>query len=203
MINHKIDSLIKLRTLSDILTNTPSIVRVNKFTEDSAKTFAENFNSALQTGQRIIPVEIDSFGGQVYSLLAMVDIIKSSPVPVATIVTGKAMSCGAILFTCGSDGMRYMHPNSTLLIHDVSSMTLGKVEDLKVDVAEVERLNQLVYHMMAANVGKEPNYFLDIIHEKGHTDWYLTPQEALKHNLANKISCPKFDVNISVDISFG
>ena len=42
--------------------------------------------------------------------------------------------------------------------------------------------------------------FLDIVHQKGHADWYLEADEAKKHNLANQIRVPKFDISIGVDI---
>ena len=74
------------------------------------------------------------------------------------------MSCGAILFTFGADGMRFMDPDATLMIHDVSTHVFGKVEDVKADSAEADRLNQKVYRMMAQNCGKREDYFLDLIH---------------------------------------
>ena len=80
----------------------PIIIRVNEFDEDSAKEFAQQMSSAQSSGQSIIPVIIDSYGGQVYSLMSMIGNIKSSKIPVATIVEGKAMSCGAILFSFGT-----------------------------------------------------------------------------------------------------
>ena len=53
--------------LKDVeLRNAPIIIRVNKFTEDSAKKFHNEMARAHSTGQKIIPVVIDSYGGQVY-----------------------------------------------------------------------------------------------------------------------------------------
>ena len=63
--------------------------------------------------------------GEVYSLMAMISVIKHAEIPVATIVEGKAMSCGAILFSFGEEGKRFMCPHATLMIHDVSSMDRG------------------------------------------------------------------------------
>jgi ATP-dependent Clp protease protease subunit len=199
---YNLDPLLKYRTSKEVINLLPSIIRVSKFNEDSAKEFSENFEETVNSKQPIIPIVIDSFGGTVYSLLAMIDVINSSPVPVATIVSGKAMSCGAVLFTCGQEGMRYMHKNATLMIHDVSSMTHGKVEEIKSDAAEADRLNSLIYSMMSRNIGKPENYLANIVHEKGHADWYLTAEDALQHNIANKISCPKFSVDVKVSFSF-
>ena len=127
------------------------MIRVNKFDEESAKKFAEQIGLAHNTGQKVIPVVIDSYGGQVYSLMSMIAAIKHSELPVATIVEGKAMSCGAILFSFGEDGLRFMDPNATVMIHDVSSMDMGKVEELKASAKEADRLNTIIYTMMATD----------------------------------------------------
>jgi len=178
----------------------PQIIRVNKFDEDSAKKFSDQMAIAHNTGQKVIPVVIDSYGGQVYSLMSMVGAINSSEIPVATIIEGKAMSCGAILFSCGEEGLRFMDPNATLMIHDVSSMDFGKVEELKASAAEADRLNEIVYKMMARNCGKKDDYFMKIVDKKKHADWFLDAKEAKQHGLANQLRLPKLDIKIHVGI---
>ena len=180
----------------------PMIIRGNKFDEESAKKFALEMGAAHNTGQNIIPVVIDSYGGQVYSLMSMISAIKHSEKPVATIVEGKAMSCGAILFSFGSDGYRFMDPDATLMIHDVSSMDWGKVEELKAGAYEADRLNEKVYKMMAQNCGKKDDYFMKIVDKKKHADWFLDAEEAKKHNLAQHLRVPKIAIKVSVDIDF-
>ena len=54
--------------------------------------------------------------------------------------------------------------------------------------------------MMAANCGKEPEYFLKMIHEKGHADWYLDAEEAASHGLVNHVRVP--DMKIKVDLQY-
>tara|TARA_R110002060_G_scaffold3250_3_gene5122 strand:- start:2619 stop:3221 length:603 start_codon:yes stop_codon:yes gene_type:complete len=184
------------------LKKSPIIIRVNKFDEEAAKKFDHEIAIAHNTGQKVIPVVIDSYGGQVYSLMSMIGAIKSSELPVATIVEGKAMSCGAILFSFGDEGLRFMDPHATLMIHDVSSGMLGKVEELKADVQEAERLNNVVYTMMARNCGKKDDYFLKLVHRKGHADWYLDGNLAKKHNLANQLRTPKLNISVKVEIDF-
>ena len=182
------------------LRKNPVIIRVNKFDEKSAKDFQDQVAQAHNTGQKVIPVVIDSYGGQVYSLMAMISAIRHSELPVATIVEGKAMSCGAILFSFGEQGLRFMCPDATLMIHDVSSMAWGKVEEVKVSADETDRLNKIVYTMMARNCGKKDDYFLKIVHKKGHADWFLDAAEGKKHGLANQLRVPHLGVSINVDI---
>tara|TARA_R110002060_G_scaffold25131_2_gene34261 strand:+ start:367 stop:1011 length:645 start_codon:yes stop_codon:yes gene_type:complete len=184
------------------LRKNPVIVTVNKFDEKSAKEFQQQVAQAHNTGQKVIPVVIDSYGGQVYSLMSMISAISHSELPVATIVEGKAMSCGAILFSFGEQGMRFMDPDATVMIHDVSSMAWGKVEEIKVSAEETDRLNQKVYTMMARNCGKKDDYFLKIVHNKSHADWFLDATEAKKHGMANQLRVPKININVSVDIDF-
>jgi len=184
------------------LRKSPVIIRVNKFDEDSAKKFSEQMALAHNTGQKVIPVVIDSYGGQVYSLMSMISEINHAELPVATIVEGKAMSCGAILFSFGTQGYRFMDSDATVMIHDVSSMDFGKVEELKAGALEADRLNDKVYKMMAQNCGKKDDYFLKIVDKKKHADWFLDSEEAKKHGLANHLRVPKISIKVSVDIDF-
>ena len=49
---------------------------------------------------------------------------------------------------------------------------------------------------------KKDDYFLKIVHRKGHADWFLDAAEAKKHNLANQLRVPKFNISVGVDIDF-
>ena len=180
----------------------PVIVRVNKFDEESAKKFVGEVAQAHNTGQKVIPIVIDSYGGQVYALMTMIAAIKDAELPVATIVEGKAMSCGAVLFTFGEEGMRFMDTDATVMIHDVSSGCWGKIEELKADVAEAERLDEKIFTMMARNCGKKDDYFKKKVFNKKHADWFMDAQEAKKHGLVNHLRVPKLNIKVDVDIDF-
>ena len=163
--------------------NLPVVIRVKEFTEKSAEEFSRAVARAQNTGQPVLPIIIDSYGGEVYSLMSMISDIQHSRLQVATIVQGKAMSCGA-------------------MIHDVSTGMWGKVEEIKADAKEAERLNQKVYKMMALNCGHDENYFLDIVHEKGHADWFLDANECKRHKLANKLKVPEMKIGVKVEFEF-
>ena len=182
------------------LRKAPVIVRVNKFDEDAAKKFAQQVAQAHNTGQGIIPVVIDSYGGQVYSLMAMIGAIKNAELPVATIVEGKAMSCGAVLLTFGEEGLRFADHNATVMIHDVSSGMYGKIEELKADVKEAERLDEKIYTMMARNCGKKDDYFKKKVFNKKHADWFMGAEEAKKHGIVNHLRLPTLNISVGVNI---
>lgn len=196
-----VDPQIKVRTTKDLLTM-PKVVLVTEFDEDSAKTFRREMSYAHRTGQKVIPVVIDSYGGDTYSLLSMVDTIRQAKLPVATIIEGKAMSCGAVLFTCGKEGLRFIAPNATIMIHDVStSEGSGKTEDIKADAKETERLNRKIYRIMDKNCGQEKDFFWGLSQKKSRVDWYVTPREAVKMNLANHIKVPMLRTTVKVETS--
>ena len=184
------------------LRTNPVIITVNEFNEEETQKFSEMMCQAQNSGQKVIPVIIDSFGGEVYSLMSMISQIKCSKIPVATIVQGKAMSCGAVLLTCGAEGMRFMDPDATVMIHDVASGQYGKNEEVKASAAETDRLNKKIFQIMARNCGKPDDYFLKEIHERGHADWFLESEECKNIGLVNHVRVPTFNVNIDVSIDF-
>ena len=174
------------------------VVTVTEFDDEHSAKFADDMERAWSTGQSFVPIVIDSYGGSVYALTRMLDVIASSPVPIATIVTGKAMSCGAVLFAAGSEGMRYAGPNSTILIHDVSSMVRGKVEDLKIEASEAERLDNLLFAVFDRATHHPSGYFRKLLKSMGSIDWYITPQEAKDLGLVSEIKLPTLKTSVTI-----
>jgi len=178
----------------------PVVVTVNDFDEPSLGRFGEEMSRAHETGQPVIPVVIDSYGGDAYALLGMVAIIDSATLPVITICESKAMSCGALLFALGHQ--RYAAPSATFMLHDISSEIGGKTEDMKVDVKELERLQDVVYSRVAKSCGKPAGYFTKLIDQNKHADLYWNARDAKKHGLATHIGAPRLITSVSVSHSF-
>lgn len=196
-----VDPRIKVRSAKDLLL-LPKVPVVQTFDEEGARLFRLEMSYAHRTGQPIIPIVIDSFGGDVYSLLSMIDTIKSAKLPVATVIQGKAMSCGAVLFTCGANGYRFMAPNATLMIHDVASWESSKkAEEVMADAKETTRLNRKVYQIMDANCGQKKGFFWSLVQQKSRADWYITPREAIRLRLANHIKIPTFRTEVKIDMA--
>jgi ATP-dependent Clp protease protease subunit len=201
--NISIDPRLTVEKLEDLL-DLPTIVRLNDFNEKNLEEFEEDIDEAHNTGQPVIPIIVDSYGGSVYSLLGVISAIENCSLPVATICTSKAMSAGAIVFCFGSEGYRFMDPHAILMLHDAASFSCGKVEDIKADSNHIDQLNQSVYKRVARHLGHSDSYFIDIIKkDHNHVDWYMGGKEAKKHRIANHLRVPKFDVKLSLDIKFG
>jgi len=175
-------------------------------TEESAVKFRENLksaeNAALKVDQKVLPVSIDTFGGDCYACLGMIDAMNACSVPIATVVEGKAMSAGAFLFSCGKDGHRYIGPSATIMIHTVALGKHGKIDEFRSSANEGDRLNDKLLRMMSKNCGHHEDYYKDRLKENDMADWYLDANAAVKHNLANKVHLPAFTVNVSMDFDF-
>lgn len=179
------------------------VIRVSKeFNYEMVDAFTIAFNQALDKNPSVIPIVIDSYGGQVYCLLEIISLIKSSPVPIATICNGKAMSCGALLFMFGNNGLRFMSEHATLMLHEVSSGSFGKVEEVKSNANETDRLNKMLFTMAAQHIGHPENYFMDMLHKHNHSEIYLTATQAQKHKIVNHIGVPELRTDVIVKRHF-
>lgn len=196
-----VDPKLRIENLHDVF-RMPKVIRVNHFDEEGLEDFDKDMDVAHRTGQPIIPVIVDSFGGSAYSVMGMVATIESALRPVATIVTSKAMSAGFILFCFGTQGYRFMHPDAILMLHELSSWTEGKLSDIQNVSKHLDKVNKTVMRKAARHLGHKSNYFLDLINSHKHLDWFMTAKEALGHNIANHLRVPRFEVKIGVDIAF-
>lgn len=191
----------KIRVKHNELLDLPQIVHVQKFDDEGVKDFRDQMEKAHNTGQPVIPILIDSYGGSVYGCLNMIGLLQKASLPIHTILIGKAMSAGAILFGMGH--FRHMAEYSTIMLHDASMMTGGKTEEIKADAKEIERLNNLIFRIIAKNCGQKDDYFTKLVHEKGHADWFFTAKEAKKHKICTNIGIPEFKIEVSVNYQFG
>jgi ATP-dependent Clp protease protease subunit len=92
-------------------------------------------------------------------------------------------SAAAFLLSSGAKGKRFLLPNSTVMIHQPSSGTRGKVTDQEIDLRESLRVKQLLEDIMVKNTGQKK----ERIHEDMERDRWMPAQEALKYGLVDKI----------------
>jgi len=191
----------RIKAKPDDILPLPVVVRVTEFTEAAAKAFAEDLEKAHHTGQPVIPVVIDSYGGVAYSLLDMIAQIQVARLPVVTVAEGKAMSCGACLFAMGN--MRYAAPHATLMFHDVWGGAVGKIPEIKAGVAETERVRDLVYSLTARSIGQPADFFVKEFRARGNAEWYMTARQAKQLGIATHIGVPELVCEVGVKYRFG
>src|SRR5579884_372012 len=126
---------------------------------------------------------INSPGGSVYDALAIYDTMQYVTNDIQTVGIGVQASAAAILLSSGTKGKRYLLPNSTVMIHQPSSGTRGKVTDQEIDLRESLRIKKLIEEIMARNTGQKP----DKIHDDMERDKWLTAPEAKKYGLVDDV----------------
>lgn len=126
---------------------------------------------------------INSPGGSVYDGLAIYDTMQYVTNDIQTVGIGMQASMGAFLLSSGTKGKRFILPSSTVMIHQPSSGTRGKVTDQEIDLRESLRVKQLLNNIMAKNTGQKPAQ----IHEDMERDKWLTAEEAKKYGIVDGI----------------
>jgi ATP-dependent Clp protease protease subunit len=126
---------------------------------------------------------INSPGGSVYDALAIYDTMKYIKNDIQTVGIGVQASAAALLLSSGSKGKRILLPNSTVMIHQPSSGTRGKVTDQEIDLKESLRVKKLVEQIMADNTNQK----IEKVHQDMERDFWMTANEAKEYGLVDKV----------------
>lgn len=170
------------------LAKKPILTRINEFDDWSSRTLSWSIQDTKNNDQKSLALVIDSYGGEVYSLMGMIDIIKNSGLEIITIASAKAMSCGAFLLSFGKK--RYATENSTIMLHGISGTVSGDVEKTKNKTKEIERLHNKLFEMLDKNTNQQPGFWINKLKENNNNDLYLSAQQAKDWGLVTDIGVP-------------
>jgi ATP-dependent Clp protease protease subunit len=130
-----------------------------------------------------IKLYINSPGGSVYDALAIYDTMRFVKCDIETVGIGVQASAAAFLLSSGTKGKRFLLHNSTVMVHQPSSGTRGKVTDQEIDLRESLRIKKLLEGIMATNTGQKPAK----IHDDMERDRWMTAEEAKKYGIVDKV----------------
>lgn len=130
-----------------------------------------------------IKMFINSPGGSVIDGLAIYDVMNWVDCDVATYTMGMAASMGSVLCSSGEKGKRHALPNSTIMIHQVSSGAYGQNADIQIAARETQKWQNLLYRILAKNTGKS---FEEIERDADRDHWFMA-DEALEYGLIDEI----------------
>lgn len=126
---------------------------------------------------------INSPGGSVYDALAIYDTMQFVTNDIQTFGIGVQASAAAFLLCSGTKGKRHLLPEATVMIHQPSSGTRGKVTDMEIDLKESLRIKARMNEIMAANTGQK----IEKIKDDMERDYWMTAEEAQKYGLVDKV----------------
>ena len=159
---------------------TEDIIKLNTDDEYLLKLYSV-YN--LKYEPQPIKIYIDSYGGSVYQILGLISIIDTSKTQIHTIATGVAMSAGMMLLISGHK--RFAHQNSTILYHQLSADSWGKLEGMKDDIKEYKRLQKLLEEILLNKTKLTKKKLKEI--NKLKKDWYISAQESLELKIIDEI----------------
>jgi len=171
----KLDPLSRIMTLGDIETEIVNdiihnIYEINE--EDIKKQTADP-----------IKIVINSTGGEIYSGLALIDVINTSLTPIHTICHGSAMSMGLIIFVAGH--YRTTSPNATFMYHEAMYGLEGKTAYHKQEMKEANRIDKICDDYLISKT-KLTQKLLDNV-KNTQAEWYFDAKTALKYGVVSEI----------------
>ena len=126
---------------------------------------------------------VNTPGGSVSSGMAVYDTMQYIKPDVMTICVGLAASMGAVLLAAGAKGKRLALPNSEILLHQVMGGARGQATDVKIHAEHILKTKDKLNHILAGHTGQN----LVKIEKDTDRDYFMTPEEAKKYGLIDKI----------------
>jgi ATP-dependent Clp protease protease subunit len=171
----KLDPLSRIITLGDI-----DCIEINQIIQDIYEINAEDAKK-----QTVEPIKliINSFGGEVFSGLALIDVIDSSQTPIHTICHGTAMSMALIIYAAGHH--RIASKYSTFMYHEAAYEINGKVAFHKQELKETERIDKICDAYLISKTKFTQKVLQP--HRDRQSEWYFDAKTAQRYGLVDEI----------------
>jgi len=153
-------------------------------TDETAQDFLTKIRAFSTETQEDINLFINTRGGVCTALTAILDGMELVENDFCTIGIGQCASCGAVLLSAGTKGKRFITPNARVLIHQVRGGALGVNSEVQVGAQEMDRLNELMFGILAKNCGKTVEELKQLTLG---ADLVLTAQEAVDFGIVDGI----------------
>ena len=130
-----------------------------------------------------ITLYIDSQGGDVYTGLALYDVIRSIKSPVVTVGLGLVASIAVVVFVGGE--RRYLYPNSRIFIHEPWRWAQNREDasKLEVEACEMGVLKAKIQEILVERTGQK----MDRIRKDTDHNKYFSARESISYGISNEI----------------
>jgi ATP-dependent Clp protease protease subunit len=144
----------------------------------------ENF--VAKKKRRELLLMICSDGGEMSAAFALIDVMRSSTIPIKTVGLGTVSSAGLMIFLAGAAGRRVLTPNTSILSHQFSWGSDGKAHELFATMKEFELTHQRMIRLYEECTGLSADEIRNNLLPP-HDVW-LSAEEALALNVCDAIS---------------
>ena len=151
--------------------------------QDSLYAVMTRFDNFIQHNEgQDINLVLSSYGGDVYSMLGIIDYFKTLPVKVNTHCFGACLSAAAVILSCGT-GKRTMTQISTVMVHEGSAFEAGKTTDVLKGADHLKKLQSNINRILGEVTGKDQEFWEEVSRQ----DTYLTAEECLDYGIIDEI----------------
>lgn len=126
---------------------------------------------------------INSPGGSVPAMLAIMDVMQAIPNDVSTLALGLACSAGQFILTAGERGKRYALPHSKILMHQGSAGFGGTAVDIELQADDLRHTRDTVLGITAELTGQPA----ERIFEDSLRDRWYTAQDAVDYGFIDLV----------------
>ncbi len=126
---------------------------------------------------------INTPGGEVYSGMAIYDVMQYVKCDVSTICVGLAASMGSVILAWGTKGKRYALPHSKVMIHQPLGGAEGQATDIVIQAEEILKVKHMFIDLIAKHTGQTTE---QVAKDMERNKW-MTPEEALNYGIIDKI----------------
>ena len=128
-----------------------------------------------------IKLYISSYGGSIFAAFSTVDTILTLRTPVHTYIDGSAASAATLISVVGEK--RFIHQNSFMLIHQLSSTMWGKYEEFKDEMENLDMLMDRIKQIYQKHTTIPKTPLANILKR----DIWLDAQKCIKWGLVDEI----------------
>ena len=126
---------------------------------------------------------INSPGGSVPAMLAIMDVMRAIPNDVSTLALGLACSAGQFLLTAGQKGKRCALPHSKILMHQGSAGFGGTAVDIELQADDLRQTRDTVLGITAELTGQP----LARVFEDSLRDRWYTAEQAVGYGFIDEV----------------
>ncbi|HYU86911.1 MAG TPA: ATP-dependent Clp protease proteolytic subunit, partial [Kribbellaceae bacterium] len=144
---------------------------------------AQMFLLAADDPHSDISLWINSPGGSVAAMLAIMDTMRLVPNDVSTLALGIACSAGQFLLSAGTRGKRFALPHTRVLMHQGSAGIGGTAVDIEMQADELRNTRDTVLELIAEHTGQP----IDVITRDSQRDRWYSATEAREYGFVDEV----------------
>jgi ATP-dependent Clp protease protease subunit len=137
----------------------------------------------MEEKDKDINIYINSPGGSVTAGLAIYDTMQFIKCDVATYCVGQAASMGAVLLAAGTNGKRFVLPNSRVMIHQPWGGVQGAAADISIQAKEILTLRDKINNILVTHTSQP----LEKIQKDTDRDYFMSAQEAKDYGIIDEV----------------